>query len=250
MLGRSGHAAVELWSIPTTSWLLLIAGPLLFLVSIAGASILLTVRGVSPDDVADHVSRSVSRLLLAVLLGLGILFVILRPARAATIWSIGPVQSVLVEGAVGAIVGVALAVAYMRTLAPLVERLQASLGDYVPAGSILPTLSSDLPAFFLANVLLAPVVEETVYRGFAIPLLAAEFGLPGAVALSCLLFGLLHWPGGFWYVVLTGVVAGGLFAGLFLWSGGIVAPFIAHLALNLVEFGAAWRSEPADSALA
>jgi hypothetical protein len=52
---------------------------------------------------------------------------------------------------------------------------------------------------------------------------------------TCIFFGLLHWAGGFWYMVLTGFVAGGLFAGLRVWRGSLIAPFAAHLALNLLE---------------
>ena len=58
---------------------------------------------------------------------------------------------------------------------------------------------------------------------------------------SCLFFGLLHWTGGFWYILLTGFVAGGIFAALFLWRRNIVATYAAHLALNLVEFLFVWQ---------
>jgi membrane protease YdiL (CAAX protease family) len=57
--------------------------------------------------------------------------------------------------------------------------------------------------------------------------------------VSCIVFGLLHWTGGVWYMALTGVVAGGAFAALALWRGGLAAPFGAHLTLNVIEFGAA-----------
>ena len=69
------------------------------------------------------------------------------------------------------------------------------------------------------------------------------FGVAGAVAISCLLFGLLHWTGGIWYILLTGAVVGGTFAGLFLWRDGVLTPFVAHLTLNLIEFFYAWRGQ-------
>jgi len=53
-------------------------------------------------------------------------------------------------------------------------------------------------------------------------------------------FGLLHWAGGFWYILLTGLVAGGLFAGLYTARKNMIAPFAAHLVLNLVEFLFTW----------
>jgi membrane protease YdiL (CAAX protease family) len=109
---------------------------------------------------------------------------------------------------------------------------------------VLPTVSSSIGLFFIANVLLAPLVEETLYRGIAIPLLSNHLGVFWAVVLSCVFFGLLHWAGGFWYMLLTGVVAGGAFAGLYSWRGGVLAPFAAHLALNLIEFVYAWHAQP------
>jgi hypothetical protein len=51
--------------------------------------------------------------------------------------------------------------------------------------------------------------------------------------------------GVFWHILLTGgAVAGGLFAGLFLWRRNVVAPFAAHLALNLLEFLYIWLIWP------
>ena len=135
-----------------------------------------------------------------------------------------------------------MALAYFKLLAPLLETVQRAVGDYVPPGAVLPTVSSSLSLFFIANVLLAPLVEETIYRGYALPLLSTHVGVTWAVVITCTFFGLLHWPGGIWYMLLTGVVAGGAFAGLSLWRGGILSPFAAHLALNVVEFIYVWRA--------
>jgi membrane protease YdiL (CAAX protease family) len=132
---------------------------------------------------------------------------------------------------------------YLYWLAPLLETLQSTIGDFVPPGAVLPTVSSSIGLFFIANVLMAPLVEETLYRGIAIPLLSNHLGVFWAVVLSCVFFGLLHWAGGLWYMLLTGVVAGGAFAGLYYWRGGVLAPFAAHLALNLIEFVYAWHAQ-------
>ncbi|MDZ7869384.1 MAG: CPBP family intramembrane glutamic endopeptidase [Rheinheimera sp.] len=86
--------------------------------------------------------------------------------------------------------------------------------------------------FFIANVLLAPLVEETIYRGYALPLITTHVGVTWAVVITCIFFGLLHWSGGLWYMLLTGAVAGGAFAGPALWRGGILAPFAAQLGVE------------------
>lgn len=159
-------------------------------------------------------------------------------------WQLPDVGKALSDIAVGVLAGSLLAISYIYWLAPLLETLQRTFGDFVPPGSVLPTVSSSLGLFFIASVLLAPVVEETLYRGIAIPLLTTHLGLRWAVVLTCVFFGLLHWAGGFWYMLLTGIVAGGAFAGLFCWRGGVLAPFAAHLALNMIEFVYAWHQHP------
>ena len=116
------------------------------------------------------------------------------------------------------------------------------MGDYVPPGELTGALGAALVPFFLANVLLAPFVEESLYRGYALDRLRQRYGLALAVVISCAFFGLLHWAGGFWYILLTGFVAGGLFAGLRVWRRTLIAPFAAHLALNILEFVWIWQA--------
>ena len=220
--------------IPHKVWLLFVAGPTLFLLAIVFASVFLSARGVSPEQIAERVPLLMPHILLGVLLCLGVLthFVL----QAETVWVMPNAKKALADVAFGLVVGVVLALAYFKLLAPLLETVQRAVGDYVPPGAVLPSVSSSLGLFFIANVLLAPLVEETIYRGYALPLLSTHVGVTWAVVITCIFFGLLHWPGGLWYMLLTGVVAGGAFAGLSLWRGGILAPFSAHLALNMVEF--------------
>jgi membrane protease YdiL (CAAX protease family) len=91
-------------------------------------------------------------------------------------------------------------------------------------------------------VLLAPFVEESLYRGYAFATLRQRYGLPATFIILALSFGLLHWAGGVWYILLTGLVAGSLFTGLRVWRHSLLAAFAAHLALNLVEFLFVWRA--------
>jgi CAAX protease family protein len=66
------------------------------------------------------------------------------------------------------------------------------------------------------------------------------YGPPAAFIILGVFFGLLLWAGGFWYMLLTGLIAGGLLTGLRASRGSLIAPFAAHLALNLVEFLYVW----------
>lgn len=222
-------------AVPLRLWALLAAGPVLFLLFIVGASVFFNAQGVAPGLIGQKVSGLVTEALVTVLVCLGLLLA-LHGAQVRAAWSGRALEKAGSSAVVGALAGVVLAIAYIHWLAPLLGVLQRDVGDFVPPGSVLPTVSSQIGLFFVANVVLAPLVEETLYRGVALPVLAARFGWARAVAITCLFFGALHWAGGVWYMLLTGLVAGGLFAGLFCWRRSVVAPLAAHLALNAVEF--------------
>jgi membrane protease YdiL (CAAX protease family) len=213
-------------------WAVLLAGPVLFLAGIIGVSVWLGASGVPPERIGAEAAGYAPQLLVGVLLGLA---VIAGRLPVADLWAVPSRGRVLTDAGIGAVVGAVLALAYLVALAPLLTQLQA-LGDYVPPGEVLATVSASIPLFFVANVLLAPMVEETIYRGLGLRELTLRHGRTAAVVLSCVAFGLLHWTGGLWYMVLTGVVAGGSFTALALWRGGLVAPFAAHLTLNMIEF--------------
>lgn len=226
--------------VPYKTWLLLSAGPALFLVAIVACALFLSLRGVPAAHISERVAALAPHILLAVLLCLALLMTRYVPQVKAA-WVLPEASKALADIAVGLLAGALLAIGYLYGLAPWLETLQRTVGDYVPAGSVLPTVSSSIGLFFVANVLLAPLVEETLYRGVAVPMLSTHLGVVWAVGLTCVAFGLLHWAGGFWYMLLT-ALAGGVFAGLYLWRGGILAPFAAHLALNLIEYVYAWRT--------
>jgi uncharacterized protein len=231
----------------TTVWLLLALPPVLFFAIIVLASALTAASGVTdPGMIAERVSGAASWLILAVQLTmLAMLGLSARQLPGgwgdlgwSSAWMGDGRKRVATDAMIGVAVGLALAALYIAVFSPLTAALQRSLGDYVPPGRLLPSLGAAIVPFFVANVVLAPVVEETLYRGFALPRLVDRFGIPAAVLIGCVFFGLLHWSGGIWYMLLTGIVAGGAFSWLYLWRGSIVVPFAAHLALNTAEFAA------------
>lgn len=226
---------------PYGVWVLLFAGPLLFLLGIVAASVLLGAREMAPAAIAERVPLLMPQILLGVLSVLGLLLMLVAGADLPGIWA-WPGAHTVKHALVGAGAGALLALAYVGWLGDAIVRWQQRFGDYVPPGSVLPTLSGSIGVFFLANVLLAPLVEETLYRGYALPLLSDRFGMAAGIALSSVCFGLLHWAGGIWYVLVTAIIAGGLFAALHAWSGSVWAPYAAHLMLNVIEFHHAWRS--------
>ena len=221
-------------------WLLLIAPPILFLASIVVASLYFGSTSGDAQTIADKVVGELPVILAAVQLALLGIFERVRRNERLSLrdlgWQPSPGQTVWRELALGAAAGIALAIAYLLVLAPLLETAQRSLGDFVPPGQILPSVSAMPLAFLLANVVLAPFVEENIYRGYALARLLPRFGAPVALTLSCVFFGLLHWAGGFWYILLTGLLAGGCFGALYVWRRNVIVCFAAHLALNTIEF--------------
>jgi membrane protease YdiL (CAAX protease family) len=209
-----------------------LAGPVCFLVAVIGVSVWLAAIGVPPDEIPDAASDLTAYVLVIALSLLGVvaLGLVRSSAPVRRLWTVRfPIRHILI----GAAVGVGLGVSYIYLLNPLHEWLQASVGDYVPPGETTRGLATATIAFFVANVVLAPVVEETIYRGWLIERWGS--GARAAI-LSCVAFGLLHWLGGVWYMALTAVVAGGAFCLLRFRTGALLAPFACHLTLNLVEF--------------
>lgn len=231
------HAKWGVWS-----WIVLAMPPLFFFITIVVASVWVVGTGVTDsNEVAGLVANATPWMLLIVqVLMLGLLALVWRAERSARPgpeWTLQAGQTLRSEIFFGAAIGVALAVLYGTVLEPALVWLQQTFGDYVPAGELWPSLGSALLPFFVANVVLAPLVEESLYRGFALPRLIARFGKPAALVIHAIAFGTLHWSGGFWYMLLTGLIAGGLFAWLTLSRRQIITSYAAHLALNLVEFG-------------
>lgn len=226
-------------------WIVLLAGPVLYLLGILAASIYFGFA--TQGDVAaipGLVAASTPYQLVVIQL---LLFFVLRWAmrRDGLSWEgIGWItaegQKTWREALIGVAPGAVLGLLYVFILSPLMTAVQRSLGDYVLAGELLTSLGAAIIPFFLANVVLAPFVEENIYRGYALTRLFGRFSKPVAILISCTFFGLLHWAGGFWYILLTGALAGGLFAGLFTARKNLIAPYAAHLALNVVEFLFVW----------
>ena len=87
----------------------------------------------------------------------------------------------------------------------------------------------------LFMLITAGVVEEALYRGFAIERLTALTGKRWLAALIALLgFVAAHLP--FWGLgaIATPIVGGAFFTLIYLWRGDLVACMVAHLAVDSV----------------
>ena len=89
--------------------------------------------------------------------------------------------------------------------------------------------------FMLSAVLVAPVVEETIFRGYLYPVAARSFGVGMGVVFTGTLFGLLHarqlW-GGWWQIALL-VMVGIVFTIARAATRTVVASYVLHVSYNL-----------------
>jgi uncharacterized protein len=221
-------------------WWALLAGPLLFLLGILIMSVYYGAvsQGQNVAPIPELVAASTPYQLVVIQLVL--LLIVSRAMKLdglswkAIGWKIADGQRTSREILLGSGLGVVLGLLYIFALSPALTALQ-NVWDYVPAGELFTTLGASIVPFVIANVLLAPFIEESIYRGYGLTRLSGKYSQPVAIVLACFFFGFLHWTGGFWYILLTGFVAGGLFAWLRTARKNLIAPLAAHLALNIVE---------------
>ena len=86
---------------------------------------------------------------------------------------------------------------------------------------------------FLA-VLVAPLVEETLFRGYLYPLFARKLGVPLGIFLTGLLFGIMHGSqlGWTWGIVIPLIVVGLVLTYVRARTGTVFASYLLHLGYN------------------
>lgn len=97
---------------------------------------------------------------------------------------------------------------------------------------------ASLAAIILFGVLLAPIFEEMLFRGFLLPLLARSVGPWLGILLTAVPFALLHGAQNHWAwqpIVLIGV-AGIIFGYVRYKTGSTTAAFLMHAAYNATGF--------------
>jgi membrane protease YdiL (CAAX protease family) len=83
-------------------------------------------------------------------------------------------------------------------------------------------------------VLIAPLVEETLFRGYLYPLFARSFGVTPGIVLTGVLFGMMHGAqlGWTWGLVAMLVLVGIVFTLVRARTGSVFASFLMHLGYN------------------
>lgn len=105
--------------------------------------------------------------------------------------------------------------------------------DKMPIQEILKNRTSAMLLMAMA-VAVAPLVEETVFRGYLYPLFARSFGIIPGILLTGVLFGLMHgaqlaWT---WSIVGLLILVGIIFTFARAYTGTVLASFLLHLGYN------------------
>jgi len=91
--------------------------------------------------------------------------------------------------------------------------------------------------FALMSVAVAPMVEETVFRGYLYPLVARTFGIGTSVIFTGAVFGLLHAPqlNGAWFQVALLIGVGIVFTIARVATKTVAASFVLHFSYNSLQ---------------
>jgi CAAX protease family protein len=95
-------------------------------------------------------------------------------------------------------------------------------------------------ALVVTSVLVAPIFEETIFRGYLYPVVARSYGVAVGVLGTGILFGLLHAPQlwGGWLQICELVAVGIIFSYARAVTRTVLASFLLHVSYNFfVSFG-------------
>jgi membrane protease YdiL (CAAX protease family) len=88
--------------------------------------------------------------------------------------------------------------------------------------------------FGILGVLIAPLVEETIFRGFLYPVIARQLGVAAGIAITGTLFGLMHsaqlWGG--WGQIALLILVGVVLTWVRARTGTVAASYLVHLGYN------------------
>ncbi len=140
-----------------------------------------------------------------------------------------PVREVILGGGVG--------LAFALALPPLTRFAVARFGARVYSPLVVQRVLPRTPReWVLVPLALVPAVllEELLFRSLWLGGFGAFVPPAALVVIGSALFGVLHLAQGILGVLVAGAL-GLVFAGLFLLTPGLLAPFVAHYVVNLLQ---------------
>lgn len=143
-------------------------------------------------------------------------------------WRLDPGQTILSE----LVIGLAIAVLIYLLKEVAYDSIRALIAGNRPTFTSLFRFrwnTSGLPLLVVGTTLV--FVEESVYRGYGLPVLVNRVGGLGAFLIMGALFGILHWGNGVPAMLFTGTI-GLIYGGVFWWRGTMAAVLVAHAVYN------------------
>jgi membrane protease YdiL (CAAX protease family) len=214
------------------------AGGVLTLIVAAGAFVFF---GISPATLKSSTADWASVLIISQALlsaaTLGFLYVMVRGRSAAPFWQTMGWRGFRDVASSGSIVlryvfaGFALAMV-VGWLGNFVGRESG-----IPMEELFRSRQSVLMLTAL-GILVAPVVEETIFRGCIYPVIARKFGITTGVVVTGALFGLAHAQqlGGAWGQIGLLICVGIVLTYIRARAGTVAASYFVHLGYNTILF--------------
>jgi uncharacterized protein len=218
---------------------LVVGAALAKLALVASSSILHTSEEALKDFPATYVAAvALSQALLSIAV-LAFLWLLVRSRGTAAFW-----PTLGWRAFPAAMPRVALAARYVLGGAALAIVIQGA-SYYAGTKSSVPMedFFRDRPSVLMMmalGVLVAPLIEETLFRGCIYPVVARTFGMPVGILVTGALFGLAHSAqlAGAWNQVALVTVVGFVLTYVRARSGTVLASFLVHLGYNSFLFGA------------
>lgn len=133
------------------------------------------------------------------------------------------------------LVGLALQIVALIALLPIAELAGVDDAPQEAVQRLENAGGAELALLAVGVVVIAPVVEELVFRGLLLRSLLRRMGPGPAVGLSACLFGVIHLADPGAAVVVPGLVALGLLAGVEATrTGSLSRPILLHAGFNLL----------------
>lgn len=163
---------------------------------------------------------------------------VLHIARSGTFAASLSPGRLVAAGLIGGLVVFAAA----QGLAMAIEGLYRHFGEPVPQQSVVDHARGArglaLTTLALAAVVVAPFAEEIFFRGVLLPALARLGTVRGGLAIQALLFGAIHVVGDLhtWPLAIPLAVVGWICGWLYLRTGSLAVPVLAHATFNAINF--------------
>jgi hypothetical protein len=127
-----------------------------------------------------------------------------------------------------------------------IDALKSECDDQIPEAVLDSAALMTITGFIVIGM--APICEETLFRGFVFPGMAKAWGIVAAIAASGFVFAAAH-VGPAWHKTLVPIfIIGAVFAAAYYRSGNILSTIAAHGVFNTISFVGLTQCDTDDAA--